>query len=65
MRFIIIKRKAVTLVTCLAIAIAMIGVVNHPAFVGASSTTRQLPIYCVQKDYPVCALSFDAAWADV
>lgn len=38
--------------------------VNHPAFVGASASTRQLPIYCVQKEYKVCSLSFDAAWGN-
>jgi len=32
--------------------------------VGAASTERQLPIYCVQKDYKVLSISFDAAWGD-
>lgn len=30
----------------------------------ASSTNRQLPIYCVQKDSRVTSLSFDAAWGN-
>ena len=30
----------------------------------ASTTERQLPIYCVQLDYKTCALSFDAAWGN-
>ena len=42
----------------------MLWVVNNPAVVGASATTRQLPIYCVQKDYKVLSVSFDAAWGD-
>lgn len=30
----------------------------------ASAAGRQLPIYCVQRDQKVCALSFDAAWGN-
>lgn len=62
---ILIRRKPLAILGCAILAVAMLLVVNHPVFVGASATTRQLPIYCVQKDYPVCSLSFDAAWADV
>ncbi|MBR6708754.1 MAG: polysaccharide deacetylase family protein [Clostridia bacterium] len=29
-----------------------------------ASATRQLPIYCVEKDSKVCSLSFDAAWGN-
>lgn len=65
MKCIILRRRAISFVLCALIAVGMIVVVNHPVFVGASATTRQLPIYCVQQDYKVCALSFDAAWADV
>lgn len=65
MKFIIVRRRFLSLVVCAALAVAMIVVVNHPVFVGASATTRQLPIYCVQKDYKVLSLSFDAAWANV
>lgn len=64
MKLLVLRRKMISAVFCTIIAFAMIGIVNHPAFVGASATTRQLPIYCVQKDYPVCALSFDAAWGN-
>ena len=39
-------------------------VVSSPAIVGASSTTRQLPVYSVQRDDKVVALSFDAAWGN-
>ena len=38
--------------------------VNNPAIVGASATERQLPVYCVQRDDKVVALSFDAAWGN-
>ena len=59
------NKKALTAAPCLVAAAAMLTLVNHPAVVGVSAATRQLPIYCVQQDYKVCALSFDAAWADV
>ncbi len=64
MKLFLIKRKALTLVACLLTAAAMFYVVNHPAIVGAAATTRQLPIYCVQRDQKVVSISFDAAWAD-
>ena len=38
--------------------------VNNPAIVGAAATTRQLPVYCVQRDDKVVSLSFDAAWGN-
>lgn len=64
MKWIVLRHKRLTAVLGLAAFLALIAFVNHPAFVGASGNTRQLPIYCVEKDYKVCALSFDAAWAD-
>ena len=42
----------------------MFWTVNNPAIVGASATTRQLPVYCVQRDDKVVSLSFDAAWGN-
>ncbi len=46
--------------------LAIIGVfsIYMPADISVSSTTskRELPIYCVQTEKPVVALSFDAAW---
>ena len=38
--------------------------VNNPMIVGASATTRQLPIYCVQREDMVASLTFDAAWGN-
>ena len=49
----------------LVLAVALIfWVVSSPAIVGASSTTRQLPVYSVQRDDKAVALSFDAAWGN-
>ena len=49
---------------CLLVAALMFGVVYYPAAVSVSGTTRQLPIYCVQRDQKVVSISFDAAWGD-
>lgn len=64
MKLFLVKRKLLTLVACLLCAAAMFYIVNHPAVIGAAATTRQLPIYCVQRDQKVVSLSFDAAWGN-
>lgn len=64
MKLVLLRRKILTLVVCLLCAAAMFYVVNHPAVTGTGGTTRQLPIYCVQRDQKVISLSFDAAWGN-
>lgn len=64
MKFVLIKRKLLTLAVCLLCAAAMFYIVSHPAVVGASAVTRQLPIYCVQRDQKLVSLTFDAAWGN-
>ena len=64
-KIIYLKKRMLAAVACLAVAVGMFYVVNHPAVIGAAATERQLPIYCVQKDYKVVSISFDAAWGDV
>ena len=61
-RFLILKRKWLTLAAAGLAAAAIFAAVNYPAAVSASTATRQLPIYCVQRDQKVCSISFDAAW---
>lgn len=39
-------------------------IINNPAIVGASATTRELPIYCVARDNKCVSLTFDAAWGN-
>ena len=58
------KKAFLMVLACLLLAAGMFYVVNHPAIVGAAATTRQLPIYCVQRDQKVLSISFDAAWGD-
>lgn len=47
------------------IALAIFYAVNSPPSVAASVATRQLPIYCVDRDDNVISISFDAAWGAV
>lgn len=64
MKFFLFNRKRLTAAVCLLLAMGMIWTVNHPALVGAAAATRQLPIYCVQRDQKEVAISFDAAWGN-
>ena len=59
-----LRRKVIAGAAFALAAVMMFWVANHPAVVGASASTRQLPIYCVQKDYKVLSISFDAAWGN-
>ena len=49
----------------LLLAAAIFTLVYSPQVVGASATTRQLPVYCVQRDGKYVSLTFDAAGGDV
>lgn len=64
MKLIVLRRTYISVLIFFLTACMILAFVNHPAFVGASASTRQLPIYCVQKEYKVCSLSFDAAWGN-
>lgn len=63
-RFFFVKKAWWTGAACLCAAALMFYVVNYPAAVGASATTRQLPIYCVQREQKLVSISFDAAWGN-
>ena len=59
------KRKKLVCAAAFLLAVAVIfGIVNNPAIVGASATTRLLPIYCVERDNKAVSLTFDAAWGN-
>ena len=53
-----------SLAACAVAAAGMFWLVSHPNAVGAAATERQLPIYCVQTEEKVVALTFDAAWGN-
>ena len=64
--FLILRRRHIALLCAAAVSAAVFAAVNlAPAAVSAAATQRQLPIYCVERDQKVCAISFDAAWGDV
>ena len=48
----------------LAAVVLIFWTVNTPAVVGVSASKRELPVYCVQRDEKIVALSFDAAWGN-
>ncbi len=64
-KILFLKKKWWTAAVCLCLAAVMFCVVNYPAAIGAAAPTRQLPIYCVQRDQKLVSVSFDAAWGDV
>ena len=64
MKVFVIKGRALAALACALVAAGMFWAVNHPAIVGASAASRQLPIYCVQRDQKMASLSFDAAWGN-
>ena len=64
MKILLLHRKLFTVAACALAAAAIFLTVNYPAIVGVAATTRQLPIYCVQRDQNMVSLSFDAAWGN-
>ena len=64
MKILFVRHKYVTLIAGIALSAAIFIAATIPAAVTAASTERQLPIYCVERDQKVCAISFDAAWGD-
>ena len=59
------RRGAVLQALMMLAAVGLIfWAVNTPAVVGVSAAKRALPVYCVQQDEKVVALSFDAAWGN-
>ncbi len=58
------KKKLVGSLSMILAVVLIFSVVNSPAIVGASANTRQLPIYCVQREDKVASLTFDAAWGN-
>lgn len=65
MKFVVIKKAF--LIKCLVVNILIAIIVSVCYYTGSAAvwqnkTPRKLPIYCVQTDEKVVALSFDAAW---
>lgn len=61
------KQKYGKIFSALGLVLAVVMIfwaVNSPAIVGVSASERKLPVYWVQRDDKVVALSFDAAWGN-
>jgi polysaccharide deacetylase family sporulation protein PdaB len=64
MRIYLMNRKWMSFVAGIVIIAAIFYLVGSPKIVGAAATTRQLPIYSVERDQKVVSLTFDAAWGN-
>ena len=64
MRIFLIKKRYLAALAAVLSVIAIAAVVSLPGAVTASVRTRQLPLYCVDRDQKVVSISFDAAWGD-
>lgn len=58
------KKRGVLLALLAVLAVGVFSITPAGRAVRAAAMKRDLPIYCVQKDSNVCALSFDAAWGN-
>ena len=65
MKTFLIRKRHPVFTAGVILALAIFWAVNSPPSVAASVATRQLPIYCVDRDDNVISISFDAAWGDV
>ncbi len=63
-KILLLRKRWLAVPGALLCVCALCLLTNLPAYVTASAAQRQLPIYCVQRDYKVCSLSFDAAWGN-
>lgn len=64
MKIFLVRRRYVAILAVLALVAGIFYVVTYPNSVSAAAATRQLPIYCVERDDKCCAISFDAAWGN-
>ncbi len=58
------NRRLVSGLGMLAAILLIFWVISSPAIVGVSATKRSLPVYSVERDDKLVALSFDAAWGN-
>lgn len=61
MRF---NKQCILWLSALAILFCMSLYIPSSTFVSSQTSDRLLPIYCVETDSKVVALSFDAAWGN-
>ena len=64
MKIFLFKKRWLMAAAGVLATIAMAVAAAVPSAVTASVSTRQLPIYCVDRDQKVVSISFDAAWGN-
>ena len=63
-RVLLLRRRLAVLLCTIAAAAGIFYVTLYPASRTAAATTRQLPIYSVERKEKLCSISFDAAWGN-
>ena len=63
-KVLLLRRGTLLLILTALVAAGIFMAVGGPGFVSASAAKRQLPIYSVEREEKVCAISFDAAWGN-
>ena len=63
-KVLLLRRGTLLLILTALVAAGIFMVVGGPGFISASAAKRQLPIYSVEREEKVCAISFDAAWGN-
>lgn len=63
-RVLLLRRRLAVLLCTIAAAAGIFYVTLYPASRTAAATTRQLPIYSVERKEKLCSISFDAAWGE-
>ena len=58
------RRGVLSAVGFVAAVTLILWAVNTPMLVGVAASKRDLPVYCVQRDDKLVAISFDAAWGN-
>ena len=62
--FVVLGRNKIATVAVAVAVLAIFAAVSHPRIVGAAATTRELPVYSVERDNKAISLTFDAAWGN-
>ena len=63
-KILLLRRQHLLILAALVLAGGIFWMVSMPLAVSATASQRQLPIYSVERDEKVCAISFDAAWGN-
>ena len=63
-KIVVLRRRVVAAAAALLLSGVIFLAVSAPAAISASASGRQLPIYSVERQQKLCAISFDAAWGN-